>query len=288
MEQSTNVAQPQGPVVGTEVSAEELVNQAGQQEQEVQNTQQEDKFASKFAALSRKEKIIRQREAELTQRLQELENRAKQQDEEFGKWKSVPDRLKKEPLKVLEEAGLTFEELTEMALNDGKPTSDMQQADLEKRLSSKLEELERKLQEKEENEKLSKQEAMLSEFKRGLENYIDENASNYELVKANDAFELVFDVIEAQAERTGEIMDYKDACDAVEAYLLEEVKQHLSLSKIKALLGSEGTGVQSEQDKQSSVTLSNELSAQPTSENGSRLSDEESKKLAARMIRWED
>lgn len=286
MEQSTNVAQPQGAVVASDVSAEQLVQQAQQAEKPVE--QQDDRFASKFAALSRKEKQIRQRELEISQRLQEIESRAKQAEEEYGKWRSVPDRLKNEPLKVLEEAGLSFEQLAEMALNDGKPTFDMQQAELEKRMSSKLEELERKLQEKEENEKSQRQEAILSEFKNGLQAYIEENASTYELVKANDAFDLVFDVIETQAERTGEVMDYKDACEAVETYLLEEAKKHLSLSKIKALLGNQGTEKQSNQEERSSVTLSNELSAQPVSESGRRLSDEESKRLAAKMIRWED
>lgn len=286
MEQSTNVAQPQGAVVATDVSAEQLVQQAQQAEKPAE--QQDDRFASKFAALSRKEKQIRQREMEINQRLQEIKNRAKQAEEEYGKWRSVPDRLKNEPLKVLEEAGLSFEQLAEMALNDGKPTFDMQQAELEKRMSSKLAELEKKLQEKEENEKAQRQEAILSEFKNGLQAYIEENASTYELVKANDAFDLVFDVIETQAERTGEVMDYKDACEAVETYLLEEAKKHLSLSKIKALLGNQGTEKESKQEERSSVTLSNELSAQPVSESGRRLSDEESKRLAAKMIRWED
>lgn len=289
MENSVNMASAQQGTFQTEQAAPEQEQQQVQQERpQVEQPKQDDRFASKFAALSRKEKAIRQREAQIQQRMQELEQKAKQQEEEFGKWKNIPERLKKEPLEVLKEAGLSFEQIAEMALNDGKPTPDMMQNELEQKFNSKLQELEQKLQEKEQQEQQARQQKMLQEFRQNLDNFVEENAAEYELIKANEATDLVYGVIEEHAENTGEILEYKKACDAVEAYLLDEAKQHLSLGKVKSLLESQQAALKQEQPRErSAATLSNELTAQPVSENGRPLSDEESKKRAASLLKWD-
>ena len=87
----------------------------------------QDQFASKFAALSRKEKALRERESEYESRFEEMERQLAEYEQSNQEpeidWEHM---LRNDPLGALEEAGLGYDKLTELALNDGKLTPDMQ------------------------------------------------------------------------------------------------------------------------------------------------------------------
>lgn len=252
---------------------------------------EEEKFAAKFAALSRKEKAVRQRELQLQQQMQQLEQRLKQMEEQSKQvenFKQLPDRLKKEPLKVLEESGLKFEQLAEMVLNDGKPTQDMVLSEYEKKFMSRMEELEKKLAEKEAKEQQEKYDAAINQFQAQLVDFIGQTP-DYELIRANDAGDLVYQVIEEHHAETGQILSNKEACDAVEEYLLEEAKKLVDREKVKKLLQPQPPSKPAAQTGKSSPTLSNAQAAQASKPQAARrLSDEESKAEAAKLIRWDD
>lgn len=252
---------------------------------------QEEKFAAKFAALSRKEKALRQRETQLNQQMQQIEQRLKQMEEQSKQvesYKQIPDRLRKEPLKVLEESGLKFEQLAEMVLNDGKPTQDMVLNEYEKKVMSRMEELEKKLAEKEAKEEQAKYDQAISQFQGQLSDFITQTA-DYELIRANDSADLVFNVIEEHFNETGEILSNKEACDAVEEYLLEEAKKLVDREKVKKLLQPQTPQKSAAPTGKSSPTLSNAQAAQASSKQAAKvLSDEESKAQAAKLIRWDD
>lgn len=260
-------------------------------EEPAAKNEQEERFAAKFAALSRKERAIRQRESQLNQQMQELQQRL-QQLEEQGKqvesYKQIPDRLRKEPLKVLEESGLKFEQLAEMVLNDGKPTQDMVLSEYEKKFMSKVQELEQKLAEKEAKEQEEKYEAAIQHFQGQLTDFINQTA-DYDLIRANDASDLVFQVIEEHHNETGQILSNKEACDAVEEYLLEEAKKLVDRDKVKKLLQPQTPSKPAAPQGKSSPTLSNAAAAQASSKQAAKfLSDEDSKREAAKLIRWDD
>lgn len=251
---------------------------------------QDDKFAAKFAALTRKEKEIRAREAKVQQQLAELEARIKASEaaaQEVDKYKNLPERLKKEPLKVMEESGLTFEQLAQMVLNDGKPTQDMVLSEYERKINSKVEELEKKLQEKEAKEQQERQEQALQAFTAQLTDFVT-NTPDYELIRANEAVDLVYQVIEDHYSETGEILANKDACDAVEEYLLEEAKKLIDRDKVKKLLQPQTATKAADSSGKSSPTLSNAQAAQAPKNTARFLSNEESLAQAAKLIRWED
>lgn len=254
---------------------------------------QADQFASKFAALSRKDKQLREREKQIEKRLADLEARSKQEQEEVSKYKSIPERLKKEPLNVLKEYGLTMQELTDMMLNDGKPTPEMMLSEAEKRMQAKLDELDKKLKEKEELETSTKHQQAIDNFKSEISSFITENNNDYELIAANDAADLVYEVIEAHFNDTadedgqnGTIMDVKEACNLVEQHFLNEAKRHLKLGKVKGLLGPKTEPTP--KDRQSSPTLSNTDSVKVPNKEARRLSNEESVAEAAKLIRWDE
>jgi phosphopantetheine adenylyltransferase len=249
----------------------------------------QDQFASKFAALSRKEKALRERESEYESKFEEMERRladyeTRDQEPEVD-WE---DMLRNNPLKALEEAGLGYDKLTELALNDGKLTPDMQLAamrqELENDYKQKFEELENRLDQKEQLEQDTYYDSIQQNFQDEIGNIVQQNPEKFELIAASEADGLVYDVIEEHYNETGRVLDIEEAADAVESYLEEEANKLMKLKKISNRLGIDP----SELEAMEQVTLSNDHSAQVNYEGANRmLSDDESKARAARILQWE-
>ena len=249
----------------------------------------QDQFASKFAALSRKEKALRDRESEYESKFEEMERKlaeyeAQSQEPEVD-WEHM---LRNDPLRALEEAGLGYDKLTELALNDGKLTPDMQlsamRQELENDYQRKFEELEERLNAKEQSEADSYYDAVQENFQDEITGVVMSDPDRFELVQASEASALVYDVIEEHYNETGRVLDIEEAADAVESYLEEEAGKLMKLKKLSSRLGIDPR----ELELMEQVTLSNDHSAQVNYEGANRmLSDEESKTRAARMLQWE-
>ena len=250
-----------------------------------------DEFNRKFAALSRREKEIRAKEAEYDKRIAELESRF-QPKQEVEKEPELPFeyRLKQNPLKALEDMGLSYDKLTELALNDGKLTPDMQmrlmREELENDYKSKYKELEERIIEKEKNDEQRRYDEIEMGFKNEIEAFVNSKPEQFELIQANEAKDVVYDVIEEHYNETGKILDIEEAAQAVESYLEEEAEKLLSLGKLRYKFN---TGdFEQQPQRQSQVTLSNAHSAQANERVAKKLSDEESKREMARMLQWDE
>ena len=263
-----------------------VVNQEAAEPQEESNEfkdleqPQDSEFDRKFAALSRKEKALRERELEL--------------ERKYGsKEKELPleRRIRSNPLKALEELGLDYDKLTELALNDGRLTPDMQiklmREELENDYKEKFNSLEERLNAKEKMEEEAKYDAVKQGFVGEIESFINENKNDFEYVAHNEATDVVYDVIEEHYNETGRILDIKEAVEDVESYLEEEAEKLLNLGKVKNRLNSIRDEYEQPQ-RQSQVTLSNAHSAQANERVGRKLSDEESKREMARMLQWDE
>ena len=263
-----------------------VVNQEAAEPQEESNEfkdlepSQDSEFDRKFAALSRKEKALRERELEL--------------DKKYGnKEKELPleRRIRANPLKALEELGLDYDKLTELALNDGRLTPDMQmklmREELENDYKDKFNSLEERLNAKEKMEEEAKYDAVKQGFVGEINSFINENKSDFEYVAHNDATDVVYDVIEEHYNETGRILDIKEAVEAVESYLEEEAEKLLNLGKVKNRLTSMRDEYEQPQ-RQSQTTLSNAHSAQGNERVVRKLSDEESKSAMAKMLQWDE
>jgi hypothetical protein len=263
-----------------------VVNQEAAEPQEESNEfkdleqPQDSEFDRKFAALSRKEKALRDRELEL--------------DKKYGnKEKELPleRRIRANPLKALEELGLDYDKLTELALNDGRLTPDMQmklmREELENDYKDKFNSLEERLNAKEKMEEEAKYDAVKQGFVGEINSFINENKSDFEYVAHNDATDVVYDVIEEHYNETGRILDIKEAVEAVESYLEEEAEKLLNLGKVKNRLTSMRDEYEQPQ-RQSQTTLSNAHSAQGNERVVRKLSDEESKSAMAKMLQWDE
>lgn len=289
---------------------------------EEKKTEEDKKFAAKFAALARREKLVKQAEVKAKRREQELEARIKQLEEQGKPKQEAPVeqepldvRLQKNPFKVLEEMGLGYETLTRMALNDGKMTPELEsklmKQELESKFQQQLKALEAKLEAKEKADKErqeqeakamsdKQQQAAISEFKDSIKQVVESDVEAYELisVEGQDGIELIYNEIaedamkkRQEADEMGddadsiELLSIQEAAQRVEDRLLNEAKKRVELGKIKKLLGAPTTQSKEPVKKPASVTLSNsKQQAQGTKR--AFLSDEESKKEAAKNLRW--
>jgi len=260
--------------------------------------EEKDQFSSKFAALSRKEKDLRAKERQVEDRIAQFEARmaemeaAKNAEPVEPALPPLEYRLKKDPLKTLEEIGYSYEDLTKMVLNDGQMSQDMQmrlmREEMESDYKSKFEELEQKLTQKERQEEEAKYQETLNSFKADIKDFVN-SSEDYELIQANDAVDLVYDVIEQYYEENGRILDTAEAASQVEQYLEEELQKVLEKSKkLKSRLTPAAPAPQAPQQRQS-PTLSNSHSATSTQTRSDKLlSREESIAELAKQIRWED
>lgn len=226
--------------------------------------QEQDLFSPKFAALSRKEKELRDKERQFEEQRRSLES-------ERSKYESMSKLKESDPLKWLEEQGLNFESVAERYLNNGNPTAEHKEkqlidkiAELEERLESRFSEADKKREE----EAKANEERAVANFKEELAQFVDQNASDYELIKSFNANDLIYEVIEATYGKTQKVMSYKEASDIVESHLEGKAKELLKINKLR---GGEPTKPSEEvhlkrEPSSFSATLSNRHSSEVPSQ----------------------
>lgn len=258
---------------------------------------EDDFLAPKFAALTRKEKEIRARENAIKAQQSELE---KMRSEWESKSKSATEQesqllseLKKNPLKFMEKHGLTFEQLTDMQLNEQNPTPqmlmDQMRAELEAKMEEKYGKLTETLKEKEEREVRERYEAAVNSYKSEINQFMTQNADTYELIAANGATDLMFETAEAYYAETGKVPDLKEVANAVEQHLEEQANQIFKLKKFQKLQPPQNSEANpAGKPAQTAPTLSNTLSAEVPKSGAKFMSDEESKKAAAKLLVWNE
>lgn len=277
---------------GAEAPSTETVETEAVEAQAVETEQDsapaQDDFAKKFAALSRREKDIRSREQEYEARLAELNAKTNDmlpKQEQETEQLPLEYRLKRNPLKTLEELGLSYDKLTNLVLNDGELPADMQmklmKEELESDYKTKFEQLEERLKAKEVEEQEAKLNTVVDSFKKEINDHISAETEKYELITASESQELVFDIISQHYDETQRILPIEEAAQAVEEHLLEEFSKFSNIKKL-----SSGEEASKPDTFRQSPTLSNDLSAQSVNSTDKKLSPEESKARAAAMLKW--
>jgi len=254
---------------------------------------EEDKrFAAKFAALSRKEKEIRTRERQLEARIKDLESKAAATPAVPVK-EALETRIKRDPFNTLKELGVDYQTLTQIALNDGKLTPELQmdllRQDMETKYSSKLDEITKRLETKDKEAEQQRDTAIITNFKAEIAEEVKADPEKYELVGSEGEYgiEMVFEIINSHYDETGDVMSTEEALQKVEENLLNEAKKRIELKKIKSLLNAPSVIQAKAKDTKASMTLSNQnTQAQPTKT--SHLSEEDALREVAKLIKWDN
>jgi hypothetical protein len=197
----------------------------------------EEPLSSQYAQLARKEKAIRAKAQEVKAKEAELAAReaalTAKTDPKPAEGPTLKDRASKDPLGVMQELGISYEQLTELLLNQD-PNQARYQADMEA-LKAEIKAL------REENK--STREADQQQQYKNAVNQIRTEVS--QLVKSDEAFETiretgsvddVVELIEATFKEEGRILPIEEAAQLVEDHLLEEALKLTRLKKIQAKL----------------------------------------------------
>lgn len=243
---------------------------ATKEEPKVAATAEETPLSSQYAVLARKEKQIRQREQALKARedaLKAPEAPKAAQAPAFDPAKYVDkDRLTKDPFAVLNELGLTYDELTQLALN-GPRQEDMAFQSEIKALKSELAEL-KGSQEKTNKNFQDQQETQLKQAVAQIRveaKAVVNNNPNFETIKETDSVEDVVDLIKRTFDEDGILMTVEEAAQQVEDYLVEEAMKIAKIKKIQQRLQpkAEASAEQkaTSQQKQPITTLTNAVTS---------------------------
>lgn len=247
----------------------------------------EDRFASKFAALSKKEKEIKRQQTELRERLTGLEEREL-------KYKSHEARratAKEDPLAYLDDANLTYDDLTQYYLNGKRPTAETKMGALE----SKLEKIEQRLQEKLKEEESLKIQVTLKDFQSKIAATLTSDSERYELTNTFGNSETVYNLIDQHYQETGNILEIEEACDMAESFFEKQADEQASkMLKVKKLANKFSSSKTEEPPKaevsptvsEKRPTLTNELSQTIPNRTERPMTDRERLKKAAELIKF--
>lgn len=232
----------------------------------------DEQLSPKFAALARKEKILIQRNRELRVR----EDALKAKEAEYLSAYIPKSKLKEDPMTVINEAGVTYDELVANILNQDP------QSQAYKKIEQRFKELE--------DRQASAMKAIEEDKNRSYEQAVKQITTEatmlidadpaYETIKEEGAADAVVELIKQTFDTSGVLMSIEDAAKEVENYLIEEGIRKANLKKVKAKLTpiEQVQEVQKQQTKQLSPqvkTLTNDMVA-----SSKPLSDRERKQRA--------
>lgn len=268
--------------------------QQGQGEFQGQQQQQQERQNPNFEALARREREFLQREARWKEELkakQEIERKLREYEES--------DRMfELDPMSILGKKGWTVEKLAEHISSTHEPIAGQEKhklygkiKELEERLAKQDEEFKLRDQRQEETQRNSVKGRLMNDLK----NLAESNPDKYELVKSENAYDHVFEVLNSYYEKHNTPLPFEDAMDHVEKYLEQQYSKGLQYKKIKSKFGgsfengdSQEPSYQQETFEQPPRTLSSNFSQTTPPQSNRPLTREESIRRAAALIRFDD
>lgn len=189
-----------------------------------------ERLSPQFAALARKEKALRIE----AQKLKAERDAWKVDQDKYKTGDYIPkDRLTKETLAVLSEAGLTHDQVAELLLN-----APQQQDPTIAKLMARIDELEGKTTKVEtdfKDQQSKSYEQAVNQIRNEAKVLIDSDEA-YETIKATNNVESVVEHIKQTFEKDGVLLSVDEAAKEVEELLVEEAIKMASLNKIKQKL----------------------------------------------------
>ncbi len=241
LEEIQNAAGPQ------EIEASDSVDPNVQADPPAEVTQP---ISPQFAALARQRRALQVKESEI-----------KAREEALAKQPSGIDlaKLKADPLSVLQEAGVTYDQLTESILNSQSGMNPELQA-LRAELKALKEGVDTKLTERDQQV----EQQVLSEMKREADRLTAQGEA-YEMIRENGRQQDVVDLIHRTWKQTGEVLDVTEAAELVENTLLEDAIKQAKLTKVQSKLTPVQQMVQNQRPSQMRTLTNRDTASIPLS-----------------------
>jgi hypothetical protein len=238
LEEFSNVQRSAEPVISEAPEQTQVVTEA--QEAPTQ-TQEEVLATQQRAVLARREKALRQKAQQEAEKLRVDRQVFEAERAEFQKQKAQVDntkyisrdQFKQNPLQVLAEAGVSYDELTQQIINQGS---------IDPRVNATIDELKSEIKAlKQANEEAKGQmtereqqayQAALNQIKQDARQLVQKDPA-FATIKTKNAVKEVVDLIERNYKETGEVLSIEEAAIEVENELVERsIKEHMELTKI--------------------------------------------------------
>jgi hypothetical protein len=207
-------------------------------------------LSPQFAALARQRRALQLKEQEIAQKVRALEGPTRAE---------LETRIKTQPLSVLQELGVTYDQLTQEILSAQAGHSPDLQA-LKAEIRSIKEDVDKTLAQKDSNA----EEAVLGQMANTIFSLAAEG-DDFELIRATNSQEDVLRRIHETWKKTGEVLDERAAMKIVETELEQEALNIAKLKKVQGKLQPQQVAEAplQRQAAQGMRTLTNKDSAKP-------------------------
>ena len=208
----------------------------------------------KYEALAKKESAFRTRERDF----QAKEAAFKAQVAELEAAKSFKQRLLENPLEALNEAGITYDQLVEQAVN----APDASTREIKQELKT-IKEAQSKLAEDAQKATQAQRESAITQIRHDVLELVDSDP-NFETVKGTGSADDVVELITRTFDESGRLLSIDVAAKMVEDELFEEALKIASLGKVKAKLSpapTQETKPQLHEAAKSMTTLTNNMTS---------------------------
>ena len=190
-----------------------------------------DPFSRRFAQLAREQKKLRQERDEMKRVQQELDARKNT----VSSYDDLQKLARENPYEVMQKLGLDYEALSRQVLQDGEITPEQKMAGEMKRLRDEIDSMKAERAELVKQEEAKKYQDTYSTFVDEIKSFV-ENTSEFDFVKANNAYHVVAEVMQEHYNSTQEVMSYDDATKMVEDYYEAEAEKYLAVPKLEQRL----------------------------------------------------
>ena len=176
-----------------------------------------DPLASRFAALSRREREVR-----------EQARAAKEAAKSLEEYERIRGLAKSDPTKLLEHFGLDYDAVTRHVLEQVEGAGGAEAARI-KKLEARIAEIDAKREEITTRYERDQQSQVVAQHRAGLERLVAAGGEKYELVAARGgaALDEVQKLLPAYYEQTGRVLSDEEALELIEGELLKQERENL-------------------------------------------------------------
>lgn len=247
------VTQAPIPVDPNKISVEDLSAVQGQNRSTVdtrpatEQTQSTEEKPAQPSTASQEYQLLARKERQLRQQSQQIQQQNKAKEQQWATEKANLEarlaelekntisrqRLKEQPFDVLNDEGITYDEITQQAM-DNQQKNPRYESYIRK-LEAKIQKLEQDGQRRdtEAQESSTRQyKAAITQITTDAKQLIDTDP-NFEMIKATNSVKDVVELIEVTYKQDGRVMTVEEAALEVEQYLLDESIKLANTKKVK-------------------------------------------------------
>lgn len=192
-----------------------------------------EQLSPKFAELARREKLYNEKRKALESKEAELKSREAQYQSADEYRASLKGKFTQSPLEALNELGLSYDQITELVLNQPKP-EDLQFQQLHNEIKA-LKAANEKTATDFQNAEKTRYDQAVQQIRNEVKMLVHSNET-FETVKETGSEDAVVELIEETFRQKGILMTVEEAAQEVEDYLIEEALKLAKLKKVQSKL----------------------------------------------------